>query len=123
MCRRTGITNHFRVFTTFSRINHSCMGNVAIMPVDGGEVGRSCLVATRDIKANEEILISYVRSGMPVAERRERLQMKYKFDCECDLCAAGKDGEEDTFTAEFSAHLAGVATGDPKDFLAYGIGV
>lgn len=101
------------LFDTVSRINHSCSPNARFDLVvqqacvsaepDGAADGPgspprdfplspmhilNCIVASRDIRAGEEVCISYipVRCGLPVAERRRDLRAHWDFDCDCQLC-------------------------------------
>jgi hypothetical protein len=42
--------------------------------------------ASRDVAADEQLTISYINGGLPVAERQRMLKWSYGFDCGCDLC-------------------------------------
>ena len=77
------------LFTLTARLNHSCEANAEIQ----SQVFVDChidIVATKDIKRDEEITISYlgpVRKTSNTARRRRELRAKYLFDCSCQLCS------------------------------------
>lgn len=80
------------ILRDMSRVNHSCLPN-AIMSdpcTETGNLGTVKLVATRDIAANEEILLEY-ESGdnfwlKPAAVRRPELFREWHFQCGCPAC-------------------------------------
>lgn len=71
--------------------NHSCCPNSVVME------GR-CIVALRDIAADEPIMLSYLGlaalRSMDTAERRKRLWNGWIFRCECARCASTTATEE-----------------------------
>ena len=72
---------HSALFGTLSRANHACGESANITKAD--YAGRAYVVAKRDIRAGEEILIDYL-VGDPVDEHRvPLLQLKYNFECQC----------------------------------------
>lgn len=76
-------------------LNHSCLPNaVFVHSSDGTLVYR----VVRDVKAHEEITISYTFLGRPREERRSYLDKRYFFLCCCQRCTdpPGEDlaGEE-----------------------------
>jgi len=76
--------------------NHSCMPNLETsFRHRVAEPGLWCVcTATRAIAAGEELTIQYVPVvASPLAERREKLQRMWGFECGCVRCAA-----EETFT-------------------------
>lgn len=71
---------------TTQRVNHSCAPNVR-NALDGDE---AVLVATRDLLAGDELLLSYLDEDemqLTVAERQRSLHLKYRFHCACLRCA------------------------------------
>lgn len=68
-------------------MNHECAPK-AFWNFEGK---RLRVVASKDIKAGEEITISY-RSGVTFVERQFALMNNYLFTCTCELCCAGADG-------------------------------
>ena len=56
--------------------------------------GSAVLVATRDIRAGEEVTVCYIDAppGTPLAARREALR-DYGFHCDCARCLREEAGE------------------------------
>ncbi|CAD7927711.1 unnamed protein product [Amoebophrya sp. A25] len=50
-----------------------------------------CLVARRDIRAGEEITISYCDEALDVRKRQVLLKSKYGFECKCTRCESDLD--------------------------------
>jgi hypothetical protein len=73
-------------FTTLSFLNHSCDPNAKVIRFDG-----KCmtLIASRDIKAGEEVFISYglFSKYHTVSHRRQELFSTYRFLCCCNACS------------------------------------
>ena len=72
-------------------LNHSCDPN-AHVAMDGA---RMQLRALKDIKQDEEILISYVDTTFPSAWRRTELARRWFFYCDCAKCRKGAVQQED----------------------------
>ena len=73
-----------------SAFNHSCRPSAAF-----SNVGRALEVrALRSIAAGEEVTVSYVDAGLPLAQRRQLLMEQFCFECRCEKCAAEERGEE-----------------------------
>mmetsp|Transcript_27547 Transcript_27547/g.70673 ORF Transcript_27547/g.70673 Transcript_27547/m.70673 type:complete len:572 (+) Transcript_27547:36-1751(+) len=71
--------------------NHSCMPNLDLnFRHDPHRQGLWCIItATRAIAAGEEITIQYIPVvAVPVAQRREKLQRMWGFQCSCIRCRA-----------------------------------
>lgn len=81
------------LFLTISRINHSCIPNAERESAltSGGE-GHMTIRATRDIKAGEEITMSYHDVHIPRSKRQANYQRIWNFVCACPAC----DEEDDT---------------------------
>ncbi|KAF2009865.1 SET domain-containing protein [Aaosphaeria arxii CBS 175.79] len=73
------------------RINHSCDPNAFIM-MDGPQVSIRPL---REIKKDEEVLISYCDTTLPYARRQLDLQTRWFFTCKCSKCKLGTTAPED----------------------------
>jgi hypothetical protein len=70
------------IFPSASLINHSCSPNVFVQ-FTGTTMH---VVAIAHIAEGDEILSSYVDPIAPVLLRREMLQERYAFTCECSRC-------------------------------------
>ena len=79
---------HEGLFERRSRLNHSCDPNTVATECGDGAIA---IVARRDLREGEQLFGSYISDhpNLPAAERREMLQGKYKFHCQCRLCEAG----------------------------------
>ena len=75
------------VFANISRVNHSCDPNAEVRFLFDDH--RATLVATRRIRAGEEVSISYIddnaRAGV---KRRREMLAGWGFECECAKCDA-----------------------------------
>lgn len=70
------------------RFNHSCSPNaVVVFGGPGGPLEMS-VVASRSIAAGEEICICYISPAGTRAERRNKLNVSYAFQCTCVLCCS-----------------------------------
>lgn len=70
--------------------NHSCAPNaVAAYRSDEDDGGHVCMVAAHDIKAGDEIYISYIDLSLSREERGKELE-DYGFSCNCELCEEEK---------------------------------
>ncbi|KAF5649496.1 SET domain protein [Fusarium tjaetaba] len=72
------------VYPTICLINHSCLPNSH--QNWNNKAGHETIHAIRQIKAGEEITISYCEGG-PSNERRPMLKKAFGFDCACSLCS------------------------------------
>ncbi|KAL1755472.1 hypothetical protein FB107DRAFT_213475 [Schizophyllum commune] len=79
------------VYETLSRANHSCRPNAHFAFHRASFSVR--LRALRDIKAGEEIFISYVPPEAPYAQRQKELA-HYGFSCTCAVCEEGPSADE-----------------------------
>ena len=77
-----------------SRFNHSCVPNVSRGFHE--ETEEAHFVAVRDVKAGEELCISYlnIASRDGCDGRRAELHQNYKFACMCDLCKLPGDSQK-----------------------------
>jgi len=69
-----------------SKFNHSCVPSADYELFEDEDV--IVFTTNREIKANEEIFISYIDTTQyeDSVARMENLKQMYGFDCECDLC-------------------------------------
>jgi len=78
---------------TISRFNHSCNPNCEA--VWSEEIGQNQVYACIEIKAGEELSLSYIEHRAPREERQEELLEDYKFQCRCSACeSADPDCDE-----------------------------
>lgn len=68
-----------------SCVNHSCNPNAAATCDQGDNT--VAIVARRDIRAGEEVTLSYIDEGLPYKQRQAELR-DYGFVCRCDTCIA-----------------------------------
>ncbi|KAF8122536.1 hypothetical protein EV363DRAFT_1436578 [Boletus edulis] len=70
--------------------NHSCLPNAIVVFPRGGKTRMKepvmDVIALRDIAAGEEVLITYIDTTLPKAQRRQVLTETYNFTCQCPLC-------------------------------------
>jgi hypothetical protein len=90
------------LFLTISRINHSCRPNV--LHSWRPDLQQTLIMAARDLSAGEEICTSYGPSEcLATEERREYLNDRFAFDCQCDMCCEGNELGGDDRMMELSA--------------------
>ncbi|KAF1986044.1 SET domain-containing protein [Aulographum hederae CBS 113979] len=77
------------LYSILPMINHSCDPNAYWAPIPGGDGWELGLWALREIRAGEEIFVSYVEAMMGRRERRRRLREDYFFECACRYCDEG----------------------------------
>lgn len=86
---RGAASGDFAVYSTYSRMNHSCDANVRL---EHGVQGELEVFAIRDIDAGEEIVDNYLAgAGDELGCRRQmRLQLRerWRFDCDCIRCVS-----------------------------------
>ncbi|XP_036449222.1 histone-lysine N-methyltransferase SMYD3 isoform X2 [Colossoma macropomum] len=71
------------LYPSMSLLNHDCRPNCVVV-----FLGRRLqLRAVRNIRANEELTISYTEVLAPRVERRAQLQQQYHFLCQCQRCS------------------------------------
>ena len=80
------------VFPMVASLNHSCDPNTEVICVASNE---AALITTRAVRADEELLISYIATDRPLRERRAALRRHYGFDCCCTRCEAEAEEEEE----------------------------
>uniref|UniRef100_H2Y4A3 [histone H3]-lysine(4) N-trimethyltransferase n=1 Tax=Ciona savignyi TaxID=51511 RepID=H2Y4A3_CIOSA len=92
-CNAIGLNDHrgiqtigVGIYPTISMMNHDCMPNCVAM--NNGP--RLEVRALKIIQPGEELCISYIDSLETTRQRKEKLQMQYYFDCDCESCANGK---------------------------------
>ncbi|KAF2165997.1 hypothetical protein M409DRAFT_23724 [Zasmidium cellare ATCC 36951] len=80
------------IFLNYSHMNHSCRRNVhnSYNPT----IGKETVHAIRDIKAGDELLTSYIHTGLLIKEDRQKMLAEHwGFDCRCEVCD-GPDAAE-----------------------------
>jgi hypothetical protein len=103
------------MFPIISRINHDCRPNT--QHTWNSSIKQETIHAIRDIKAGEEITISYNLGG-PRQLRRERMKEEFKFDCACSLCAPPVEGLQESDDREIRMQLLDDAIGDADRLMA-----
>lgn len=77
------------LFLTCSRMNHSCRPAVEMSSVDGTDTE---VKATRDIRAGEEITVSYLwTTSLKNRDQRQSYLLNWGFTCSCQLCSLPPD--------------------------------
>jgi len=71
-----------------TKLNHSCDANVYYE--QNKEDDTIIFTTTKDIKAGEELFISYIDYNMCKCNRQLQLKENYGFDCECEKCKTTK---------------------------------
>lgn len=86
----------------FSMFNHDCDPSAKWGPKDKllGMGGPIIVSALRDIKANEEIKVSYVVRHLPEHQRREKLRLQLGMICRCNRCVRTRAGEKEADRSE-----------------------
>uniref|UniRef100_A0A8C9W9B6 [histone H3]-lysine(4) N-trimethyltransferase n=1 Tax=Scleropages formosus TaxID=113540 RepID=A0A8C9W9B6_SCLFO len=78
------------LYPSMSLLNHDCKPNCVVM-FEGVQLH---LRAIQEIKALEELTISYIDVVMPSEDRKRQLQKQYHFLCKCVRCTtADKDAD------------------------------
>lgn len=68
-----------------SYLAHSCSPNTEVRFPDNNNV--LSIVATKPIKAGEELRVSYIRVGdRNCSNRRSELETRWRFNCTCTKC-------------------------------------
>mmetsp|Transcript_25503 Transcript_25503/g.39284 ORF Transcript_25503/g.39284 Transcript_25503/m.39284 type:complete len:108 (+) Transcript_25503:723-1046(+) len=81
------------VYSPSNFFNHSCQPN-AYSKFSGK---KQFIIANQDIKAGEEVLISYINHGQPERFMRQKLlKENYFFKCECPRCKRQKIQDEES---------------------------
>jgi hypothetical protein len=73
------------ILLTACRINHACDHNA--QNFWNNNIDQLTIHAVKDIRADEEITISYLQSQRSRALRQKELRKKFKFTCSCALCS------------------------------------
>ncbi|KAK2037599.1 SET domain-containing protein 5 [Colletotrichum somersetense] len=86
------------IFPRLAKVNHSCRPNAGAVTVGGGSGGderpaRRIIYAARDIRAGEEVTVTYAPLAQATDERRARLA-QWGFTCYCAACEARDDDEQ-----------------------------
>lgn len=72
------------LFATHSRLNHSCEPNLSVEVV--GKVEGVVVRANNDIKAGQELTVTYFNPELQLAERESLLLQNWGFSCGCNRC-------------------------------------
>ncbi|KAG1680830.1 hypothetical protein FOA52_008163 [Chlamydomonas sp. UWO 241] len=77
-------TSGSAAFMLASLLNHSCEPNIEVVFRRNSSV--ASFTAARDIGAGEQLFVSYLDEGLPLAARRSHLEFGYGFTCKCVRC-------------------------------------
>ena len=88
LARQEGDQGGSAVYTVASLINHSCAPNVDVS--FAGNDHDITLRTNQDVRANEQLTISYIDGSLDAHERARQLAM-YGFTCECERCREERD--------------------------------
>ncbi|KAL1699769.1 hypothetical protein EV121DRAFT_295828 [Schizophyllum commune] len=83
-------TDYLAVGALSARVNHSCTPN-AVLRFDSRALTLELRVL-RYVPAGDELRVSYVDAGLPLAARRAALA-PWRFTCDCSSCASGDAGD------------------------------
>lgn len=78
------------IFPTCSRFNHSCIPNANYCW--NAKTRQEMIHAVKDIAVGEQICVSYIdeeSTNSSRAQRQERLQRDFCFECKCGVCSGG----------------------------------
>ncbi|TFK99864.1 SET domain-containing protein [Pterulicium gracile] len=79
--------SHGGIYAVHSHINHSCTPNTSVRHHDqSNALSRITVLASSDIEAGEELVITYVDPSLGVRERRKRLAEWGFGKCTCGRC-------------------------------------
>lgn len=82
------------IFVKASRLNHSCNPNAWYSWND--TIGQLNIHAVRNIRAGEEVTISYLTTVLEYSERQLVLRERFKFSCKCKLCLLPPEERENS---------------------------
>ena len=92
-CNAHGCFSHgssaVALYTLGSKMRHSCSPNVVY--TSQREPGKGFFVANRDIRAGEELFITYIDLYRSARMRNLELRENYLFQCDCERCIKGLD--------------------------------
>jgi hypothetical protein len=108
-------TNVTAVYPTICLINHTCIPNAHNNW--NGDLRHETIHAICDIKAGEEITISYAE-GQTSTKRATRLKNAFGFDCTCALCSFPGVGIPESDARRISIERLNEAIGDPERMMS-----
>ena len=82
------LEGHGGLYTLHSHLNHSCRPNVSIRHLDQRTaLARVTVLAKTDIKAGQELIVTYVNPELHLKARRAALEAWGFGECRCERCA------------------------------------
>jgi hypothetical protein len=78
------------LFPKIARINHSCRPNTSYYW--SAKLNKRIVYATRNIKAGEELFVSYISLLLSRQDRQKQLD-RYGFQCHCEACAQAQSAQ------------------------------
>ena len=96
---------HGGLYALHSHLNHSCEPNVSVRHLDQRiALARITVIAKRDIRVGEELLVTYVNPQVPYRVRQNELQAWGFGICTCPRCIKEARKSKDDNDREL-AHL------------------
>ena len=77
------------LYTYGSKMRHSCCPNVTY--TSQREPGKGCFIAACDIRAGDELFITYIDIYKSARIRSQELSENYLFQCDCEMCTVKVD--------------------------------
>ena len=75
------------MYTLHSHLNHSCRPNVSVRHLDQrNALARISVLAKTEIKAGQELLVTYVNPELNLKARRTALEAWGFGECRCERC-------------------------------------
>jgi hypothetical protein len=112
------LEGHGGLYTLHSHLNHSCRPNVSVRHLDQrNALARITVLAKTDVKAGQELLVTYVNPELSLNARRQALEAWGFGECRCERCmeeeikfgkavqVEKKDDEMDDLEKELKAGL------------------
>lgn len=87
MCCVLDLEGHGGLYTLHSHLNHSCRPNVSVRHLDQrNALARITVLAKTDVKAGQELLVTYVNPELSLNARRQALEAWGFGECRCERC-------------------------------------
>ena len=81
------LEGHGGLYTLHSHLNHSCGPNVSVRHLDQRTaLARITVLAKTDVKAGQELLVTYVNPELSLQPRRAALEAWGFGECRCERC-------------------------------------
>ncbi|KUJ09168.1 SET domain-containing protein [Mollisia scopiformis] len=105
------------LYNVASYFNHDCTPNALVdtsCPRHAG--GHVKIITRRDIRAGEEVTVSFIRKPGTTSQRRKELKDKWNFTCSCQTCTSNtkltakmlREQDKAVMATNLATHLYGV---------------